>query len=358
VATPRRRFSVTDVPNGVRHVLASAVSGALAVSALAPVEVVRVNMLLHPDWSLQTAIKSLSSGWFRGNTADVLFAATRVGITMPAFAFYKTMLQGLAGSREEGAALLPPGVTAFIAGALAGCTASIACFPLEVARTRLAVACDVRLGVAGCILAVLREEGLFNLYSGISTTLAGVLPFNAMKLSSYDFLRRQALAAEQLAAEQKAAAAGRGKRRGEAAPPPIDERSISLPVPTVAAIGATSGVVAATSCYPLEVVRRRQMAGEFSGLSATKAAASLVRAEGPSALFKGIGVNCLKVTMSNSLGFVLYELTMDSLQVDGRITPWERRRRRRQEEEEEEEQEKLKIKRSRRSGTPPGVSQR
>jgi hypothetical protein len=62
--------------------------------------------------------------------------------------------------------------------------------------------------------------------------------------------------------------------------------------------------------------------------------------------------------MSNSLGFVLYELTMDSLQVDGRITPWERRRRRRQEEEEEEEQEKLKIKRSRRSGTPPGVSQR
>ena len=77
----------------------------------------------------------------------------------------------------------------------------------------------------------------------------------------------------------------------------------------------------ATSCFPLEVVRRRQMAGEFAGLSAYAAIASLVRTEGMGALVKGAGLNCVKVSMSNSLGFVLYELCKDVLMVDGRQQP-------------------------------------
>ena len=36
----------------------------------------------------------------------------------------------------------------------------------------------------------------------------------------------------------------------------------------VAAIGAASGMLAATSCFPLEVVHRRKMVGELAGLGA------------------------------------------------------------------------------------------
>ena len=140
-------------------------------------------------------------------------------------------------------------------GALAGCTASLANFPLEVARTRLAVACDVRLGVLGCLAALAREEGFMAMYSGLLTTLAGVLPFNAIKLSAYDLLRRQAAAAA-------APSIGAGADGAQDADQIAHADRISLPVPTVAAIGAVSGVLAATSCFPLEVVRRRQMAGE------------------------------------------------------------------------------------------------
>ena len=234
---------MTDVPNSLRHVLAGATSGALGVTILAPVELLRVNMMLNRDWSLKTAFESLKSGWFRGNTADVLAASMRVGITMPTFALYKALLRQTLRDRIEPGQPLPQWAT-FVAGALAGCTASVACYPLEVARTRLAIACNVEFGLFGCLYMVAREEGALAMYNGLLTTLAGVLPFNAVKLSTYDRLRRQATL--------------------KAAKSTDNEDAVSLPVPTIAAIGAVSGVSAATACYPLEVVRRQQMAGNLA----------------------------------------------------------------------------------------------
>ena len=124
---------LADVPNSVRHVLASAASGAVGVTTLAPLEVMRVNMMVSGrGWSLRRAFASLEGGWYRGNSADVLAAAIRVGITMPAFATYKRLLQR--ASEEGSSSSPPPEWTVLAAGALAGCTASIACYPLE-ART-------------------------------------------------------------------------------------------------------------------------------------------------------------------------------------------------------------------------------
>ena len=143
----------------------------------------------------------------------------------------------------------------------------------------------------------------------------GVLPFNAIKLSSYDNLRRKAM-------EFTAAQQAKGRAIVE-----LDDDTVeraSLPVPTVAAIGAVSGVSAATACFPLEVVRRRQMAGELRGYNTIQAMVSLVKSDGVGVLYKGVALNSVKVVLGNSLGFVLYELAKDVLMVDGRIPPWER----------------------------------
>lgn len=88
----------------------------------------------------------------------------------------------------------------------------------------------------------------------------------------------------------------------QAASSDVDEAAVSLPVPLVALMGASSGVVAATSCFPLEVVRRRQMNGELLGLNPFAALLSVVRDEGVRVLVKGSGVNCVKVAMGNSIG--------------------------------------------------------
>ena len=300
------------MPDSARHVLASAASGALGVTALAPLEVVRVNMVTGRQ-SLRSAVASLRAGWFRGNGADVLAASARIGITMPAFRMYKNLLMRMSNLDES---LTPPSWVPFVAGALAGCTATVICFPLEVVRTRLAVSCEllekVDGGVIGCVQYLAASEGLLALYGGLTTTLAGVLPFNAIKLSSYDVLRERTVRLVASAEPQQ-----------QTSSKAVDH--VSLPLSATAAIGAFSGVLAATSCFPLEVVRRRQMMGEYAGLSIIGALPRMVRAEGVSVLLVGARLNIFKVALGNSLGFVLYEAAKDVLMVGGRRPPWEKR---------------------------------
>ena len=163
-----------------------------------------------------------------------------------------------------------------------------------------------------------KEEGLLAVYAGLSATLAGVLPFYSIKLAAYDMLRKRATL--QAASGSSTGSGSKGSKRKAIE----SSDAVSLPVPTVAAIGAGSGVLAATSCFPLEVVRRRQMAGELVGLNPLAALIALVRSDGASVLIKGSGLNCVKVAVGNSLGFVLYELAKDVLLVDGRSPPWKR----------------------------------
>eukprot|EP00908_Phaeocystis_cordata_P009538 Transcript_20315.p5 GENE.Transcript_20315~~Transcript_20315.p5 ORF type:complete len:119 (-),score=51.68 Transcript_20315:76-432(-) len=104
----------------------------------------------------------------------------------------------------------------------------------------------------------------------------------------------------------------------------VDAEGVSVSLAQSARIGAIAGVVAATSCFPFETVRRRQMAGELLAVSVGGAMLTIVRDEGVRALFKGCQLNMLKVGLSNSLGFALYENFKDIFAVDGRTQPWKR----------------------------------
>lgn len=131
---PRRQPAVEPSPrhtlpfsNTVRHSLAGAISGAVGVTLLAPVEIMRLNMMVDRKLTLRAAFDALRGGWFRGNSADILATAPRIGITMIAFAMYKDLVDVSASamSAQLGGPAYEPGSkwTVFLAGALAGATA-------------------------------------------------------------------------------------------------------------------------------------------------------------------------------------------------------------------------------------------
>ena len=295
------------IPNTVRHAIASATAGAASVTVVAPIEIIRINVMNSKGLSIKTVLSSLKGGMaLRGNTADVIQGASRTGIILPAFALYKQAARQVAARCDpEFTSESPtPRWAIFCAGALAGATATSILFPLEVARTRMAIECRVGDSVIGCLNKLWSSEGITAVYRGLATSLIGVMPFNAIKLTSYDLLRATAI---------EMPWGGNG------------EPGARLPPAVTAAVGAFSGVAAATVCFPIEVVRRRKMVGDFAGVSLIPAISSLARAEGMGALYRGVLINAGKVSVGTGLSFVMYEFLKDSLRVDGRTPPWQPR---------------------------------
>lgn len=164
--------------------------------------------------------------------------------------------------------------------------AAVACFPLEVLRTRLACAPHAAAstaagsaaagaaaaarpaaaaapGLASAALALIRE-GPTALFAGLAPSLLGVIPYAGINLGAYDGLRLAAAAALGLASPA------------------------ALPKSAALVIGAVAGVTASTATFPLEVVRRRMMLGacpQFGG-NTWKA---LVRSSVGLFLFLGLG---------------------------------------------------------------------
>lgn len=89
-------------------------------------------------------------------------------------------------------------------------------------------------------------------------------------------------------------------------PPPSLPRSPQNPAASLL-VGAASGLLAATACYPLDTVRRRmQMAGRaYAGQR--QALAAIWAAEGARGLYAGWGANAMKVVPQNAARLAAYE---------------------------------------------------
>jgi solute carrier family 25 (mitochondrial phosphate transporter), member 23/24/25/41 len=84
----------------------------------------------------------------------------------------------------------------FMAGAISGCTACIACYPLDLVRTRLTTELEGRENYRGIVDAVRKiymADGFLGFYSGLVPTLAVAVPNFAISFSVYGTMKEYAL---------------------------------------------------------------------------------------------------------------------------------------------------------------------
>jgi len=93
-----------------------------------------------------------------------------------------------------------------------------------------------------------------------------------------------------------------------------DTVSDGAPIPAQysAAFGFASGFAASGLTFPMEVVRRRAMIGTVVG-NPMKAVPAIIQAEGIAGLYKGYGVNVVKVAPSSAITFFTYEMVRRAL---------------------------------------------
>ncbi|KAI7842381.1 hypothetical protein COHA_004020 [Chlorella ohadii] len=205
---------------------------------------------------------------------------------------------------------VPDAMVASVAGGLAGVCALVAVHPLEAIRTRQAL--GLRGNFVQAMADVARTEGVPALYkararwqhccaaslldgrpsamqicAGLDVSVAGVLPYAAIRLASYD--------------------AAKGVWRRSTGRKDIDPQAALL-------FGALAGVVSATATYPLEVLRRRMMAGA-SQPHVVSLLREMLRHEGPGALFNGVTLTLVKQAPTMAITFAAYEMAKQFLEL-------------------------------------------
>mmetsp|Transcript_4827 Transcript_4827/g.13186 ORF Transcript_4827/g.13186 Transcript_4827/m.13186 type:complete len:302 (+) Transcript_4827:96-1001(+) len=277
--------SSATVWDSTRMFFAGGTAGAVARTATAPLDRIKllfqVQSMTNPTGSrqytgiLQAASKIVReegvTALWKGNSVLIIRIFPYSASQLAANDTYKRMLADPTTHELTVAKRL-------MAGACAGMTASALTHPLDTARLRLALPNHPYKGAVDAFTTIVKTEGITALYKGLVPTLVGVAPYAAINFASYDMAKKLFYHGER------------------------PQSSIANFV-----MGASSGTLAATVCYPLDTVRRRmQMKGTtYTGqLDAFKKIWAADRLPG---FYRGWLANTLKVTPQNSIRFVAYE---------------------------------------------------
>lgn len=279
--------SSSSPPSFSRVLLSGAVAGSISRTATAPVD--RVKTLLQAKASLGgeqvTSIRqafrliyaeSGLRGFWRGNGVNCLKIAPE---NATKFLVYNAAKSKLLPSNRE-----PRLYERFFCGALAGVCSSVAIYPMEVLKTRLAVSPESYTGIGQGFVKIVRDEGGRGLFRGIAPSLLGVIPYAGVDLALYFTLRAEYV------------------RRWPAGgdPPPM----------AVLTMGAVSSLAGQTVAYPLQLARTRLQLLGSPYTSTAQVWKAAVKADGLTGLWRGITPNFAKAVPAVSLSYLAFETVM------------------------------------------------
>ncbi|XP_015111789.1 mitochondrial thiamine pyrophosphate carrier isoform X2 [Diachasma alloeum] len=189
----------------------------------------------------------------------------------------------------------------FVAGAMAGCIATIVSFPFDTVRTRLVAQAHhqpVYKGFISVYSSILKAESPRGFYRGLSPTLIQIAPHTGLQFVFYslltDFYRSFS-----------------------------EESSTTVPNSLIA--GSAAGLLSKTAVYPFDLARKRlQIQGFehgrtgfgkfFSCRGLMDCLVKTARDEGLRALFKGLLPSQLKAAATTALHFTFYEQALVLIQ--------------------------------------------
>jgi hypothetical protein len=175
-------------------------------------------------------------------------------------------------------------------GALAGVVAQTALYPMDFLRTRMIVYPNRYTSFFQATARVAQEEGFLSLWTGLTPTIVGSIPYEGSQYLVYDRLREMYVLHTQCRHVRPFANA---------------------------VLGGIAGIVSQSVAYPFETVRKLMMLTDLSGhkiyRSMTECFLKVYETEGMNGFFKGLGLNTLKVIPFSALQYTLYDETCKAI---------------------------------------------
>lgn len=308
---------------GSGYFIAGAVAGGISRTATAPLDRLKVYLLVNTKSGANVALHAAKTGqpilafknagrpllaaisdlyksggirgFFAGNGLNVVKIMPETAIRFGAYEAAKNALAGFEGHND------PHNInpySKFVAGGVAGMVAQFCVYPLDTLKFRLQSE-YISGGARGNALLfqtarkMFAEGGTRAAYRGVTMGLIGMFPYSAIDMGTFELFKRTYI-------QYKAKAAG------------CHEEDAQPSTFATGIMGATSGAFGASVVYPLNVLRTRlQTQGtsmhpaRYTGI--WDVAHKTVKNEGFRGLYKGLMPNLLKVAPALSITWMVYE---------------------------------------------------
>lgn len=241
---------------------------------------------------------------WKGNGTSVLH---RFPFSAINFYVYENVLDALHKRRGENED--PPPLVRMVAGGLAGCSACVACYPLDLVRTRLTTELpgnEHYKGITDAVSKIVKYEGVGGLYAGLGPTLFVAIPNFAISYTVYGSLKEYVLDDDLFYNLRK-----------------VDDESgeQSLGFRLTLFCGAASGTLSTLVTYPFDTIRRRMQIQnlhleEAERLSSTQQIRRIMKSEGSKGLYRGLTLELLKVVPMVGTMFTVYDFLKQHLNID------------------------------------------
>lgn len=268
------------------------VAGAISRTTTAPLDRLKVILQANMGKSDGKILKELGviyqeNGWkgfFLGNGTNVLKIVPETGVKFLAYDRFKHVFCKDWKS--------PRTFERLLCGAFAGICSQLVVYPLEITKTRLALASPgVYSGIRDCMTKIYRNEGPLGLYKGLQASLIGVIPYAAIDLAIYNTLRDRYI------------------KKNKKDPRPV----------VLLACGAISSICGQLVSYPFAVIRTRLQSQGMPGLKGVRyeglldCALKIEMFEGVKGFYKGLIPNFMKTVPAISISYVVFENMKKSL---------------------------------------------
>ena len=181
---------MVGAPSPVITFISGGVAAIFSRTLTAPVD--RIKVLMQASYektsilnTMRTVMKNESFlAFWKGNGANVIKVMPETSLKFFTYDYIKYLF---CNDPKK-----PKFHESLASGACAGIFSQLCIYPLEITKTRLALACkSTYTGIFDCMRKIYRHEGFFSLYKGMGASIMGVIPYSSVDLALFYLSKRK-----------------------------------------------------------------------------------------------------------------------------------------------------------------------
>jgi len=165
-------------------------------------------------------------------------------------------------------------------GSIAGMNGKLVEYPFDTIKVRLQATPGIYAGPWDCFIKILKHEGFFTLYKGMSSPMIGTILESALSFTTYGYLKKKLKEIHQ---------------------------TTDVPLQKLFIAGSITGIISALFNTPLELIKCRLQVANSKYNGPAQVVREIIQKDGISGIYRGLASTVLREVPGTAFWFSTYE---------------------------------------------------